>query len=209
MSRRQSIRDAYGRVWCPRCESYKPEAEFYSAPGKPRGVSGYCKLCQNRYRQGRYAQGLGRNPKLSHERMVVSGANANAKKYGVEGRLTVRDWIAVRDRFGGRCLACGTTQGVGIDHIVPFSRGGANTVDNIQPLCALCNRRKTTQVIDYREGTPRVIDASMPHIRAKVTPHDVSHLRPLFEQGMTFPQIAEHLGVCTRTVYRIHKRLFG
>jgi 5-methylcytosine-specific restriction endonuclease McrA len=34
--------------------------------------------------------------------------------------------------------------------VVPVSAGGANTIDNIQPLCGPCNSAKHTQTIDYR-----------------------------------------------------------
>lgn len=50
--------------------------------------------------------------------------------------------IAVAARDGGRCRQCGSTQDLHYDHVVPWSRGGTNTVANIQLLCGPCNRRK-------------------------------------------------------------------
>ena len=64
--------------------------------------------------------------------------------------LTAADWQAVLDLYGTNCLACGCDDPPTIDHIVPVSRGGTNTVDNVQPLCGDGNNRKGTKTIDYR-----------------------------------------------------------
>lgn len=50
--------------------------------------------------------------------------------------------IAVAARDGGRCRQCGSTADLHFDHVIPWSKGGANTVANIQLLCGPCNRRK-------------------------------------------------------------------
>jgi 5-methylcytosine-specific restriction endonuclease McrA len=50
--------------------------------------------------------------------------------------------IAVAARDGGRCRQCGSTTDLHFDHVIPWSKGGANTVANIQLLCGPCNRRK-------------------------------------------------------------------
>ena len=50
--------------------------------------------------------------------------------------------IAVAARDHGKCRQCGSTQELHFDHVVPWSKGGANTVQNIQILCGPCNRVK-------------------------------------------------------------------
>ena len=50
--------------------------------------------------------------------------------------------IAVAARDGGRCRQCGSTADLHFDHVIAWSKGGANTVTNIQLLCGPCNRRK-------------------------------------------------------------------
>lgn len=57
----------------------------------------------------------------------------------------VRIAVAVRDQ--GRCRQCGSAQELHYDHVIPWSRGGANTVNNIQLLCGPCNRAKGAEDI--------------------------------------------------------------
>jgi len=50
--------------------------------------------------------------------------------------------IAVSVRDGGRCRNCDSVDDLHYDHVIPWSRGGVNTVSNIQLLCGRCNRAK-------------------------------------------------------------------
>jgi len=53
-----------------------------------------------------------------------------------EVRLTV--WR----RDGGRCTECGGDFELQYDHVIPVALGGATTAENLQLLCAGCNRAK-------------------------------------------------------------------
>lgn len=74
--------------------------------------------------------------------------NAHALQAMTEARpqsrqpLTKDVKLAVWQRDGGRCVACGKNENLEFDHLIPFSKGGANTVRNIQLLCETCNRSK-------------------------------------------------------------------
>jgi len=46
---------------------------------------------------------------------------------------------AVHERDGGQCRQCLATERLEIDHVVPYSKGGATTLDNLQLLCKRCN----------------------------------------------------------------------
>lgn len=50
--------------------------------------------------------------------------------------------VAVYARDGGACVFCDTTESLSIDHIVPWSKGGAHAMSNFQTLCRSCNSRK-------------------------------------------------------------------
>ena len=45
-------------------------------------------------------------------------------------------------RDAGRCVECGSGFELQYDHVIPFSMGGATTAENLQLLCADCNRAK-------------------------------------------------------------------
>lgn len=53
---------------------------------------------------------------------------------------------AVYKRDGGRCVFCGSTENLQLDHIVPFSKGGATSVENLQLLCQKCNLEKSNKI---------------------------------------------------------------
>jgi hypothetical protein len=54
--------------------------------------------------------------------------------------------VAVRD--GGRCRQCGSNKELHFDHVIPWSKGGPNTVDNIHSCAALAmgTRARTTSL---------------------------------------------------------------
>jgi 5-methylcytosine-specific restriction endonuclease McrA len=56
----------------------------------------------------------------------------------------VRVFVWRRDQ--GKCVSCGSNQNLEFDHIIPVSKGGANTSRNIQLLCESCNRAKGCEV---------------------------------------------------------------
>lgn len=74
-------------------------------------------------------------------REQVRTNNYRARQYGVRGVLTLVEWVMRCAEFGNRCAECGEPETT-IDHIVPMERGGVNSIENIQPLCRACNRRK-------------------------------------------------------------------
>ena len=52
----------------------------------------------------------------------------------------VRTAVYERDLY--RCVTCGTHLDLTLDHIVPWSKGGPDTVENLQTMCRPCNSSK-------------------------------------------------------------------
>lgn len=53
---------------------------------------------------------------------------------------------AIFERDGGRCVECGGSFDLQYDHILPVAHGGATTLENLQLLCADCNRSKSDSI---------------------------------------------------------------
>ena len=56
----------------------------------------------------------------------------------------VRTEVWRRDR--GCCVQCGSKENLQFDHIIPVSKGGATTVQNLQLLCRRCNLTKRDKI---------------------------------------------------------------
>jgi 5-methylcytosine-specific restriction endonuclease McrA len=66
-------------------------------------------------------------------------------KITVDGEVTRIPRAYIIDRDGSRCHMCkrkcsGTN--LHIDHVIPLSRGGTHTLENLRVACATCNMSK-------------------------------------------------------------------
>jgi hypothetical protein len=93
--------------------------------------------------------------KDNRERYNQHSHTRRARIKGNGGIYTVSEWLALKEHYNHTCLCCGRREPeivIEPDHILPITKGGSNSIDNIQPLCVSCNRRKSTKHIDYRKG---------------------------------------------------------
>jgi len=59
------------------------------------------------------------------------------------GKVSNRMRFSIYKRDNYRCQICGrSTNYLEIDHIIPISKGGKSTYDNLQTLCRRCNKEK-------------------------------------------------------------------
>ncbi len=67
-----------------------------------------------------------------------------------KGSHTPDEWQRLCRVFDFRCVRCGRADDTLKDHIVPLYRGGSDAIENLQPLCAKCNRGKGPDQTDHR-----------------------------------------------------------
>ena len=87
------------------------------------------------------------------EKSIAATNRRRALKLAAEGSHTEEEWQELKAFYNYRCLCCGKQEPeikLTRDHVIPLTQGGSDSIDNIQPLCARCNSKKTSRHIDYR-----------------------------------------------------------
>ena len=79
---------------------------------------------------------------------VVKKVNYRAESTGSKSRKQIPDHVRqeVWQRDGGQCVRCGAEEYLEFDHVIPHSKGGADTVRNLQLLCRHCNNEKSDRI---------------------------------------------------------------
>ena len=62
--------------------------------------------------------------------------------------FTLSNWEEIKLKYKYKCAICGVGNvKLTIDHIIPLSKNGKHSKENIQPLCSPCNSRKKDKLI--------------------------------------------------------------
>lgn len=75
------------------------------------------------------------------------------------GFHSIIEWLELKKRYNYKCLGCKKQEPkikLQRDHVIPVSKGGSNNINNIQPLCSSCNRKKHLSIIDYRQDNLKI-----------------------------------------------------
>lgn len=138
-------------LWkCCVCGEFFEESDFYKNKRTILGIKTECKRCHCK------TSLKSSNPEVRREHSRLSEANRRALKAGVDGHLTKKDMQELLNKWGFMCCSCGKTKGLEWDHIIPISRGGSHSIDNLQRLCSSCNNAKHTKTIDYRSDAQKL-----------------------------------------------------
>ena len=75
---------------------------------------------------------------------IITSREVNSSRFRKPIRQKVKDQVWNRD--GGQCVQCGSNENLEFDHIIPHSKGGADTYRNLQLLCQPCNGSKSNKI---------------------------------------------------------------
>ena len=98
--------------------------------------NGYAREWQ-KTEKGRANQQRARTKRRNRERNIVN-------------TLTAQEWLDILEAYNYRCAYCGCKFEIENvptkDHIIPISKGGDNTKENIVPACKSCNSKKYDKI---------------------------------------------------------------
>lgn len=156
---------------CSACQERKPVSEFHRNGGRPDGLAYQCKVCKKAYNQSKRGkavnQAAGKRYRQTEEGKATNRAaskryrrteRGKAATVGTSTRHQALKMKATSDltleslvqlfAWHPACNYCGRAFGAEgsfkrtLEHIVPLSRGGSNTIDNLVCACVRCNSQK-------------------------------------------------------------------
>lgn len=105
---------------------------------------------RSKYRRSRYMSLLNldrseikRAEREIRQRPKYAGAFI-ARKFRPAIPKRIREAVYARD--GYQCVECHATEALSLDHILPYSLGGPDTIENLRVLCIPCNSRKGARI---------------------------------------------------------------
>ena len=79
-----------------------------------------------------------RNP----ERRRASWVKRRATEREAKGEFTAEELRLRFDYHGNKCIYCGCTENLTVEHMIPLNKGGTNWPANLAPACGSCNSGK-------------------------------------------------------------------
>jgi len=94
--------------------------------------------------------------KENPEKQKIYSNNKNLRRrtrlFKSGGFHSEQEWQIMKAQYNWTCPDCKKHEPdikLTKDHIIPLSKGGSSNIENIQPLCGTCNRKKWTKTIKY------------------------------------------------------------
>jgi len=119
-------------------ECIKKNKEKYKIPSQKITNTNYCGICSKKIDVNKYC-----NAKFCSKKCAQRNSTRNyVKKHGLIRNKWAKQIIV--EFLGYKCNKCGNIESIEVDHIIPISIGGENKVSNIQLLCNICHKEKTS-----------------------------------------------------------------
>lgn len=83
--------------------------------------------------------------------------------YKIPHRSTSLNKHNIFKRDENKCVYCGSTKDLNIDHVIPKSKGGRDTWKNLVTSCRSCNSIKADNIIDPRDVNGKELKIYQPH----------------------------------------------
>lgn len=145
---------------CTKCKEEKAATidNFHRNKQSPDGLHPQCKVCRSNQRKSYYYNGGGKEKAREHYDNNRTDYLLRAMKKRGYLHLTIEELDNIIDNFQvsdnrSVCPYCDRVMDskdmIHFDHLVPYSKGGADIVTNLIPVCKYCNRSKLD--MDFKE----------------------------------------------------------
>jgi 5-methylcytosine-specific restriction endonuclease McrA len=107
---------------------------------------------EHRFRMAELARGNKHRNKGGYENHLMHGRKRSKMISNANGWHSKLEWDSLKEKYNFSCVCCGDSEPLiklTKDHIIPLTKGGGNSIDNIQPLCKYCNSRKHDKIINF------------------------------------------------------------
>ena len=127
--------------------------EIWTGTRSPR-----CKNCTHKYKwrtNPEYKAGFQKRAKTYSKTLKGRITQQNhVRRYraimaGVKATLTTQEWQEIIEKFDYRCAYCHKRTKLEVDHVIPISKGGNHTADNVVPACRSCNASKCDKILSH------------------------------------------------------------
>jgi 5-methylcytosine-specific restriction endonuclease McrA len=76
---------------------------------------------------------------------------ANPKRRAIKEHAKINDftsdqWMLILKKYKYMCAYCNKADNLAQDHVIPLSKGGNHTANNIVPSCKSCNSKKNNSI---------------------------------------------------------------
>lgn len=154
---------------CAKCGTAKLLNDFNRDKSRKYGVSYICRSCSMEYKHQHYIENKEQIAKKSAQYRILhielmrerfkkwyisnkeksreNCRNRRARKINAPGTHTSNNEKQLFVLQKSKCAVCRSSikKGYHVDHIVPLSKGGSNSKENLQLLCPTCNLSKSAK----------------------------------------------------------------